>query len=197
MNDENQSNTDEEWRPVPGYGDHYEASSLGRIRVKTRRVAKSSWMAGDRVVIQVYQGRLLSLTKSDKYGHLSVTIGVNKSRHKVFVHRLVLLAFIGEPLDGQVGCHNNGDASDNRISNLRWDSQASNNGDRKAHGRYATGEAHPMAKLTKTQAQEIFDSDLSSAALIDKFGIGMSQIHRIKRKQSWTDLLEDTRRLLA
>ena len=40
--------------------------------------------------------------------------------------------------------HINGINNDNRIENLRWDTHANNNADRKRHGTYATGKLHHM-----------------------------------------------------
>ena len=30
----------EVWKDIPGYGDHYQASNLGKVRVKNRSVTK-------------------------------------------------------------------------------------------------------------------------------------------------------------
>ncbi|MGH8035083.1 MAG: HNH endonuclease signature motif containing protein, partial [Lysobacterales bacterium] len=50
------------------------------------------------------------------------------------VHRLVLEAFVGPCPDGMVGCHNDGDTRNNRLSNRRWDTPGSNNRDKQVHG---------------------------------------------------------------
>jgi hypothetical protein len=50
------------------------------------------------------------------------------------VHRLVLEAFDRAPVDGEQGCHINGDAKNNALWNLRWGSQSDNWDDRKRHG---------------------------------------------------------------
>lgn len=131
----------EEWRPVPGYGGHYEASSLGRIRRKKRVVRKFNYMA-KRVIEQTYQELILSPHAVNKYGHRSVHIGVDGKRTMLSAHRAVLLAFVGPCPEGFEACHNDGDATNNRPENLRWDTHLSNNQDRKRHGRYASGADH-------------------------------------------------------
>jgi hypothetical protein len=51
------------------------------------------------------------------------------------VHRLVLLAFRGEPPTPHHECaHWNGDPSDNSIGNLRWATKVENHADRWRHG---------------------------------------------------------------
>lgn len=177
---------DEEWRQIPGFGGHYEASSLGRIRVKDRIVTKRHKTG--KPMQQFYPGRLLSLVKADKWGHLGVKLCVGDRASTVAVHRMVLLAFVGPCPEGMEACHNNGIASDNRLENLRWDTHHSNNQDRRAHGTYAKGEQHPMAKLTPEQVQGIRSGAITKAQALRDLGISNSQHHRIKAGQSWAHL---------
>jgi len=134
---------EEIWKDIPGYGDFYMASNLGRIKVKKRKIKKLC-VLHNKIVEQTYKERILNPSKIDKYGHMSVHFGVNKEKFNVLVHRLVLFAFVGLPENGYEACHNNGIANDNRIENLRWDTHANNNVDRKKHGNYPTGKDHPM-----------------------------------------------------
>lgn len=77
----------------------------------------------DGVWTDMHQSRL-------KTGYLMVTLG----KERLYVHRLVLEAFVGPSLPGMHGCHNNGKPSDNRIENLRWDTRAGNFADKWKHG---------------------------------------------------------------
>lgn len=131
------------WKDIPGYGNHYQASNLGNIRVKDRVVEKFSVLA-NKVVKQYYKARILTPSKSSKYGHVNVHLGFDKTKKNVAVHTLVLLAFVGPRPEGMECCHNNGIAYDNRLENLRWDTHLANNADRKAHGRYKVGPEHHM-----------------------------------------------------
>ena len=102
--------TPEEWRPIPGYEGHYEASSLGRIRsIKQPRpyVLKLQWC-------------------QDRY---SITLSVDGKVHTHSVHTLVTAAFHGPRPQGMWACHNNSDPLDNRPENLRWDTPGSNHRD--------------------------------------------------------------------
>lgn len=191
-------NNKEIWKEIPGYGGYYEASSLGRIRVKDRWVVKNCSGLGLGVQKQFYKGRVFKLTYDRGYMH--VNISVDGKRAKLAAHRAVLLAFVGEPENGQEACHENGVSSDNRIDNLRWDSHFENNQDRKRHGRYAHGEKHVMAKLSDKQIEEIRSSGLNGPQVSEKYGIGTSQAHRIlTRKSRFTqqDLLNDALALIG
>lgn len=52
----------EEWRDIPGFGDHYQASNLGRIRAKARVVTKFYPSYG-RSVNHPYAARILKLSR--------------------------------------------------------------------------------------------------------------------------------------
>ncbi len=49
------------------------------------------------------------------------------------VHWVVMLAFVGPCPKGLIVCHNDGDKTNNRLSNLRYDTQRSNALDRTKH----------------------------------------------------------------
>lgn len=181
---------DEIWKGIPGFGNNYEASSLGRVRVKDRVIEKRCFLNSKKgsLVKQNYKGKILHPAKSDYLGHLTVIFGIGGKDCSMSVHRLVLLAFVGEPKDGQVCCHGNGIASDNRIENLRWDSQFENNQDRKKHGTYAQGSKHHMAKLTDEDILEIRKSGMKFGDVAKQYGISKSQAHRICTRQSWAHI---------
>lgn len=185
---------DEIWKPVPGFGDHYEASSKGNIRAKDRIVTKRH--RSGKLIQQRYAQRMLTPCKTDSLGHLVVHIGVDGKKINAAVHRLVLLAFVGIPADGEEACHRNGVAGDNRPDNLRWGSHLSNNQDRVLHGTYLVGEKHKMAKLTEAQVVEIKESGLHYEEVSRRFGISRSQAHRICAGKSWK-CVEETKEGIA
>lgn len=171
------------WKPVPGFCGYYEASSIGRIRSIDRIVVKRH--CSGKIIQQKYAGRMLKPCKTDELGHMVVHLGIDGRKMNVSVHRMVLLAFIGEPDADQEACHNNGNASDNRSKNLRWDTHKANNGDRIIHGTYALGEYHAMAKLTEIQVLEIKNSVMRSGKISSQYGISRSQAYRIRAGKAW------------
>lgn len=171
----------ETWIDVPGFGDHYQASSCGRVKTKLRKVTKT---VSGKLTTQTYKERVLSPCARNKYGHQVVHLCVDGKRMNVSVHTMVLLAFHGYPPDSTVACHNNGDPTDNRPENLRWDTQTSNNHDRKAHGNYAIGEEHPEAKISQSDAMRIANGEMTKPEAM-RLGISHSQFYRIKNGESW------------
>ena len=179
--------TNEIWKPIPGFGGHYEASSLGNVRSKDRIVVRKNPKTGKQTEF-FYKAKMLSPCSSDKYGHQVVHISFDSKKKNVFVHTMILLAFVGERPDGMECCHINGEPTDNRPENLRWDTHYANNQDRKLHGMYVTGQNHPMATLSEKNILAIRSSGKSNKELRQIYPISNSQMHRILTRQSWKHL---------
>lgn len=124
-------NDDEQWRTIPGFEGHYEASDLGRIRSLDRTVPHG------RVRAITVHGKILAPTMHKGRPHL--TLVRDGRRHQVAVHVLVLRAFRGPRPAGMEGCHGDGDATNNRLSNLRWDTSSANNRDQVQHCVHGNG----------------------------------------------------------
>lgn len=122
----------EEWRPVVGWEGMYEVSSKGRVR-SIPRVIPTVGPQGRRVQRHY---RVLRTPQCGSGGYPTVNLARSGDRQKVqTVHTLVLTAFVGPRPDGMEGCHGDGDPTNNRRDNLRWDSQPANGLDRTRHGR--------------------------------------------------------------
>lgn len=173
----------EKWMAVPGYGGHYEASSLGQIRVRPRIIVKNHSRTG-KPVEHSYPGKVL-LQTNDWLGYPRVTLGVDGKTIGVAVHRLVAKAFHGEPAEGLIVCHNNGVKTDNRPNNLRWDTHKSNNEDRRKHKTLPTGEKHPMAKLKQVDIDSIRSRGLHYTDIMREYGMSRTQSYRIATGRSW------------
>jgi hypothetical protein len=171
----------EVWAAVPGYGNYYEASTHGRVRAKARAVEKRTRHGG--AMVQFYSERLLNPTMEK--GYLRVHLGFDGRKVKAWVHSMVLRAFEGEPSEGQICRHLDGVRTNNAPSNLAWGSHSENMADRKLHGNYLACGEHVMAKLTPDQVEFIRASSMTGAEISRIFGIGQSQVSRIRKGQSW------------
>jgi hypothetical protein len=161
-----------EWRSVEEFP-AYEVSSEGAVRNRQGEILKPE--AGPR-------------------DHLRVTLynGSREVKQRVFVHRLVLLAFVGPPPDGRGDCaHWDGNPVNNSVGNLRWATKSENAEDARRHGTLALGEKNRRAKLTNAQANEIRTRAIAGAPtrdLASEFGIDLSQINRIVTGGAWAHL---------
>lgn len=118
---------DEEWRDIPGYEGFYQASSMGRIR-------SLGWVDS---LGRTHRGCVLSPGRSHNGGYLTVILKGRGTKKNFTVHRLVALAFLGEPNVLQTDvCHNNAIKWDNRVSNLRWGTRSENLKEHAMSGRY-------------------------------------------------------------
>ena len=135
-------------------------------------------------------------------GSLKVSFSEQNQQSTHKVHHLVLEAFVGPRLDGTEACHNNGNAMDNRLSNLRWDTHENNIADKRVHGTNQEGERNAYASLSWVIVDQIReeygspDWSLSQRRaaglptmrdLAEKYGTDPSQIHRIVRRLGWNN----------
>lgn len=116
--------SDERWRPVVGYEGLYEVSDLGRVRSLDYVDARG----------RLWQGGPRKSHPNVRSGHPQIHLGRHGRRRMAYVHRLVLLAFVGPCPPGMEACHNDGNPTNNTLANLRWATRADNNLDRVRHG---------------------------------------------------------------
>ena len=123
------------------------------------------------------------------HGYVKIALSVCGRRKYVRVHSLVLTAFVGPRPFKYDACHNNGIRSDNRLSNLRWDTRKGNHSDREAHGTSPRGEKSPMHKLTEVQVTQIrirVAAGGTQRAIAREFEVCQSTIYNICKRRTWT-----------
>lgn len=99
--------------PIPGYEGRYSVTDEG-------------------VIWSHLRGRALR-PRVMPSGHRMVSLH-NRGQRSYLVHRLVMLALVGEPDPGQEVCHVDGDPGNNRPENLRYGSRSENVRDQVNHG---------------------------------------------------------------
>lgn len=138
---------EEIWRPVIGAEGKYSVSSLGRVRTEARvAMRRNGWPFPVRE-------RLLSQCEVQG-GYRKVAIHYEPDvPTRRLVHQLVMEAFVGPRPSGMEICHGNGDPSDNRLDNLRYDTRSANQFDRISHGRHNNaGKTHCIRGHEFTEA---------------------------------------------
>jgi len=136
----------ETWLPVVGYEGRYEVSDLGRVYAHDREQVTPS--GG----VYVRPGLIMS-TAARSAGYPTVTLCKNGVTRNHTVHVLVLTAFVGPCPDGMEGCHGNDIKTDNRLCNLRWDTQSANADDSVRNG------THNMASKTHCPSGHPYDAE--------------------------------------
>lgn len=106
----------EEWKDIPGYEGHYQASTLGRIRSLDRQVKHHRYKRNGR---KFSPGKVLkpSMKKSGYFGYSLIKDG----SYKYFSgHILVALSFLEKQKPDDTVDHLNGIKHDNRPENLEY-----------------------------------------------------------------------------
>jgi len=115
------------WKDITGFEGCYQVSEDGDVRSVTRTVAFPQ--GGTRT----WKSQPIA-QEVDRDGYRRVYLKSGTKKKHRYVHRLVIAAFVGECPRGMEACHNNGDAGDNRLSNLRYGTKSENMFDRTRHG---------------------------------------------------------------
>lgn len=118
-------------------------------------------------------------------GYMTYQLG---RKHKFLIHRLVMLAFIGECPDGHEVNHINGIKSDNRLENLEYCTRQQNALHLSKILNKNRGEVHNMAKVNDSIVREIrrlATTGLSQREIGRIFGISRSNTGAIIRRFLW------------
>lgn len=138
-------------------------------------------------------GKVTKLKAWDKRGYLQVTLrkrvnGVLLARPQP-VHRLVAIAFHGEPESDDLQVrHLNGTATDNRATNLAWGTAGDNAADAVRHGTLGPGPLAHRKKLNGQQVSEIrrrIAAGEHTKALAQEFGVSEYYPSYLVRRASW------------
>lgn len=177
----------EVWKDVQGHEERYQVSDQGRVRSLPRKR-----YCGYGKYTEV-PGKVLNLNKHNM-GYRWVTLGkVDRTRKAVLVHRLVLETFVGPCPKGMNCCHGDGDPANNRLGNLRWDTQSENMKDAVRHGTQWSpglkGEENGNSRLTEKQVEEIrsmyASGEYTQKGLGNQFGVSQTMIFYIVSRKQW------------
>jgi hypothetical protein len=137
-----------EWRQVEEFPD-YEVSNDGLLRSWKRKTRRWRNPAPGRRDAPVLVG---GYTNARGYTAHILRKPDDPKPYRRLLHRLVAVAFLPQPKDGQTDvCHNDGNPRNNCVENLRWDSHHANQMDMQKHGTTQEGERCVTAKLTAQQ----------------------------------------------
>lgn len=168
----------ETWKPIldlPGY----EVSDCGNVR---------SWFNTHGQIVDRPHPLKQMLTYK---GRPTIRIRRRDRQCTLYIHRLVLEAFVGPCPEGMQACHYDDDSLNNHVDNLRWDTRAANVLDKLRNGKVPRGEASGAAKLTRKQVLEIRDRYAAgeySGPLAKEFGVTVTSIRAISSGRAWKHL---------
>lgn len=156
-------------------GDGYSVSNLGNVRNdKTLTILKP---------------------QSDKRGYHRVSLYANSKARHYFVHRLVALAFLPNPLNKEQVNHIDGSKDNNQLTNLEWSTPEENiqhafTNDLKSH----KGGNNPTSILTEDDVRDIKEmlkNKYSGVAIAKKYNVSPKAISHIKLGSTWSHIVVD------
>lgn len=165
-----QYNDPEIWKDIPGFEGEYQASSHGRVRSVDHRVRV---VARGTEATRLSHGRVLRPGRS-KSGHVSVVLG--RKHGSMLVHTAVALAFLGPRPEGLDVCHNDGDPTNNRLDNLRYDTRTDNILDVYRLG----GRWRKLSLEDVREIKRLMDSGAVGAEVARQFGVSQTTVSKIK-----------------
>ncbi len=171
----------EEWKTVQDYPD-YAVSNLGRIkRLTSRTCAKAGTI-------------LKTPGRSKARPYLSVDLCYPGGKRTELVHRLVAIAFLGEPpfIGAEVN-HIDANKGNAAVSNLEWLTSSENQQHSYDMGlQTAKGESNGQAKLKEFEVLEIRAIHSSECmgvdVLAERYGVHKRTVLDVVKRQSWTHI---------
>ncbi|HBQ5645167.1 TPA: HNH endonuclease [Klebsiella variicola] len=171
----------EEWKVIKGY-ENYAISNLGRVkRLTSRTCAKAGTI-------------LKSVQRSKSRAYLSVDLCYEGGKRTEMVHRLVAIAFLGDPpfANAEVN-HIDGDKTNPYASNLEWVTSSANQLHAYDNGlQTAKGEANGRAKLTEIEVMEMRSlhslSGVEVSMLAEMYGVHPRTALDVVRRKSWAHI---------
>jgi len=161
----------EQWRPIRGYEGLYQVSDRGNLLSRH----SGEWK--------------VKKAAPNPDGYFMVQLHKDQKHKLIGVHRLVAIAFLGEPPEGKPeAAHLDGNNKNNRADNLIWASRKENLQHRVIHGTILKGETHPRAKLSSEQVCEIWSSRLPARAIAAAMGVSWHTVNDIRHGLRWTHI---------
>ncbi len=96
-------------------------------------------------------------------------------------------AFVGECPDGMEVCHNDGNPSNNKITNLRYDTRINNAADSARHGTRLNGSKKHNTKLSVERVLQIrkLRGTQTQENIASVFGVSQGAISRVILGKTW------------
>lgn len=178
-------------RMIPGT-DRYSVTADGRVFSHVRRRpigAGRNGLAGSETEATLLPQWALMQHLNPVTGYIYVNLTLNKKHAARTVHRLVLLAWKGEPSSPDlVARHLDGNKFNNHVDNLEWGTQAENIADIERHGRRRKGEKSYQALLTAEKvlaARADRAGGMTWKALGVKYGVSSGTIEDAVKGRTW------------
>jgi hypothetical protein len=149
---------------------------------EVRECRHGYFVSDDGRVFSSYSGKLKEVKPyTTKWGYKRIRLYGKQKNEDVFVHVLVLEAFVGPCPEGCEARHLDGSRDNNNINNLVWGTRSENSIDAIRDGSF-------VAKLTEDDVREVREllaQGWTQTEIGKLFGVSQSQISLIKTGKEW------------
>ena len=173
----------EQWIPVAEFDGAYEISSIGRLKSCARpRKTKGGGIA--------YLPERIKIPGVKREGYAFFSL-YKEARYKVmYLHRLVAIAFIHNPLNLPQVNHIDGNKLNNCASNLEWVSASDNCRHALETGLYTTAKGESAGNVTLTESDVLEIRRLAGSGMMQKdiaamYPVNRQTITKIVNRQRW------------
>lgn len=176
--------SNEIWKDVVGYEGIYEVSNAGRVRCLLKSSNGKIYTRAKPLILKVHF--------NNRTGYYSIQFGewVGNKHMRFPLHRLVAMHFISNPNRLPEVNHEDGDKSNNIVSNLTWATREQNiqHGFKNGLMKTPNGIDHIFAKLSEGKVMEIFNSHTGPRQLSRELNLPYTTVASIKNGTSWNHL---------
>jgi len=164
---------DEVWRIIPYSNDLYQISNYGRVKS---------------FVVYKIDGQILKCSVIN--GYKIVQIASNKSKARIYIHKLVAQLWIPKPSERHIYVsHIDGNLKNNHVSNLEWHTRETLN--EKHSELYKGKKAKINQRNSKLKESDIgllksmLEKGVVQSKIAKMFCLSEMQVTRIKRGENW------------
>lgn len=152
----------EEWRPVKGFEEFYEVSSLGRVRSLDRIYPDAIVNCKGEKQAYVHKGQMMKGFQMDN-GYVALVLkGMNRIK-RFLVHRLVADAFIENPDNFPQVNHKDECKTNNAAYNLEW-----------CDGKYNTNYGNHLNKFLSKRGRTVKQYSLDGELIATYIGVAIA-----------------------
>ena len=167
------------WKDIPGYEGVYQVSSFGRVRSLDRYV-----FGGKAYYLK--KGKIQKLQNNGN-GYLYKQLKHEGNNRNFYIHRLVMMVFVGDRPENMAICHIDGDKTNNNINNLRYDTYKENNIDQFRHG----NRKGCLSNEEVLKVRQMYKEGMKTKEISEFFNVGKWVVQKIKNGTNYSWLNDD------
>ena len=147
----------------------------------------------DGKVINTNTGRVLK-PDVNNCGYLRVTLSKNGKTYRFFIHHLVALHYVPNPLMAKQVNHKDGIKFNNEDTNLEWCSASENINHAYNIGLKGLGQRHHNSTISDDVAKDVcglIEDGYARSYIMSETGASKHQVDDIRRRKTWAHISKD------